>query len=147
MQKVRIEKCLKKHYDDMFNLHKDVMPLNDQMTKHNFYDEFNQKTRQYFVALSGDEVVGYIGVFDMIEDYNIIGIAVKKEYQRKKIGSLLLERIVSIARENNVNSLSLEVDSINEKAINFYKNKGFEVTNIRKNYYKNNDALIMWLYL
>lgn len=142
-----IKECSKEHYDEMYNIHLNSLPINDQMTKSCFYDEFNQNTRHYFVACLKEEVVGYIGVFDTIDDYNIIGIAVKEKYQRNKVGSLLLEKVIKLAKSKNVKSLSLEVDASNEKAINFYKKHNFKVTNIRKNYYKNNDALIMWLYL
>lgn len=142
-----VNKCDKEHYDQMYEIHLKSLPINDQMTKQCFYDEFNQPTRLYFVACLQEEVVGYIGVFATIDDYNIIGIAVKEEFQRKNIGTLLLQKVIETAKENNVKSLSLEVDATNNKAIKFYEKHNFKVTNIRKNYYKNNDALIMWLYL
>ena len=132
----------------IFEIHNNVMPENDKMTRNCFFDEFNQNTRKYYVAVDENNIpVGYIGVFDSFDDYNIIGIAVDNNYQKKGIGSLLLQKVIEEAKLNNIKSLSLEVDEKNEKAINFYKNKGFEVTNIRKKYYKDNDAYIMWLYL
>lgn len=144
---IEIKNIEKVYYDEMFQIHLDVMPDNDKMTKNCFYDEFERNTRKYFVAVKNSEVLGYIGVFDSIDDYNIIGIAVKKNYQKQKIGTLLLNKVIDCAKENKVKTLSLEVDQTNIKAINFYKKHGFVVTNIRKKYYKNNDALIMWLYL
>ena len=132
----------------IFEIHNNVMPENDKMTRNCFFDEFNQNTRKYYVAVDENNIpVGYIGVFDSFDDYNIIGIAVDNNYQKKGIGSLLLQKVIEEAKLNNIKSLSLEVDEKNEKAINFYKNKGFKVTNIRKKYYKDNDAYIMWLYL
>lgn len=132
----------------IFKIHNNVMPENDKMTRNCFFDEFNQNTRKYYVAVDENNIpVGYIGVFDSFDDYNIIGIAVDNNYQKKGIGSMLLQKVIEEAKLNNIKSLSLEVDEKNEKAINFYKNKGFEVTNIRKKYYKGNDAYIMWLYL
>ena len=139
---------LKKEYQQrLYEIHCNEMPENDKLTKDCFFDEFNQKTRKYFVALEDTNPVGYIGVMDTIDDYNIIGIAVDKNYQNKGIGGKLLQEIINTAKKNNVLSISLEVDEFNEKAINFYKNKGFVVTNIRKKYYKDNDAYIMFLYL
>lgn len=132
----------------LFEIHNKVMPENDKMTRNCFFDEFNQKTRKYFVSVDkNNKPVGYVGVFDSLDDYNIIGIAVDKNYQKKGIGSMLIKKVIDIAKQNNVKTLSLEVDEKNTTAINFYKNKGFEVTNIRKKYYKDNDAYIMWLYL
>lgn len=131
----------------LYEIHCNEMPEKDKMTKECFFDEFNQKTRKYFVALDGVIPVGYIGVFDTFNDYNIIGIAVDKNYQKQGIGSKLFEKVFSIAKQNKVNTISLEVDESNINAINFYKKKGFVVTNIRKKYYKDNDAYIMFLYL
>ena len=44
-------------------------------------------------------------------------------------------------------SISLEVDVLNTSAISFYNKNNFVVTNIRKKYYKDNDALVMFCYL
>lgn len=144
---IEIVDCSKNYYKDLFLIHCAEMPEFDQMTEQCFFDEFNQPTRKYFVATQNEKAIGYIGVFDTIDDYNIIGIAVDKNFQRQGVGSLLIKKIIEIAKQNKVSTLSLEVDEKNEKAINFYKKMGFTVTNIRKKYYKDNDALIMWLYL
>lgn len=144
---IKILPCNETFYDDMYKIHLSVIPEKDKMTEKCFYDEFNQPTRKYFVAVKNDILVGYVGVFNTLDDYNIIGIAVDEKYQRHGVGYKLLEEIIKDAKLNQIKTLSLEVDEKNEKAINFYKKYGFAVTNIRKKYYKDNDALIMWLYL
>lgn len=132
----------------LYNIHLTAMPQNDQMTKQSFFDEFYlSPNRVYLIATSEQKVVGYIGALDTIDDYNIVGIAVDNKYQRQGVGAKLLKELIRIANDNQIQTLSLEVDEKNEKAIDFYKKNGFKVTNIRKNYYKDNDALIMWLYL
>ena len=147
MDNIKIVPCDKSCYDQLYKIHLSVMPENDIMTENCFFDEFVQATRKYFVAINNNCAIGYIGVFDSFDDYNIIGIAVEEGYQRRGIGYKLLQRIIEEAKKNNIKTISLEVDETNEKAINFYKKNGFVVTNIRKKYYKDNDALIMWLYL
>lgn len=134
--------------EKLYEIHLTSMPQKDQMSKQNFFDEFYvSPNRIYLVATNEENVVGYIGVLDIIDDYNIVGIAIKEGFQRKGIGTKLLKSLIKIANNHQVQTLSLEVDEKNEKAIKFYKKIGFEVTNTRKNYYKDNDALIMWLYL
>ena len=138
----------KKYQSELYKIHLQVMPKNDIMSLNCFNDEFEQTTRKYFVAVKNNIPIGYIGLFNTIDDCNIIGIAVLQDKQRQGIGSLLLNKAKEYARENNIKTLSIEVDTKNDKAINFYKKVGFLVTNIRKNYYKNNsDAYIMFLYL
>lgn len=144
---IKIVKCLEDYIKQLYDIHLSEMPENDKMTQNCFFDEFKQKTRKYFVALDNNIPVGYIGIFDSIDDYNIIGVAVDKKYQRKGIGSKLLQTVIEEANKNKVATISLEVDETNQKAINFYKKMGFVVTNVRKKYYKDNDAYIMWLYL
>ena len=149
---LRITKLSKSPSQDLveklYDIHKTYMPQNDQMTRQGFFDEFfSSPNRIYFIATEGEEIAGYLGVLDIIDDYNIIGIAVQEKYQRQGIATKLLKELINTANDKQVKTLSLEVDEKNEKAISFYKKNGFVLTNIRKNYYKDNDALIMWLYL
>lgn len=135
-----------KDYDDLYQIHQEL-EKDDRMSKISFFDEFKANFRTYFVAKINKKAVGYIGLFECDDDLNIIGIAVKKEYQHRGIGSLLIEFSKTYARNQNKKSLSLEVNEKNLVAINFYKKEGFSVTNIRKKYYKDNDALVMFCYL
>ncbi len=145
--KISIVKFCRDYIDEMFSIHCEVILEDDKMSKENFYDEFCHNSRKYFVALCGEEVVGYVGVFECDTDENIIGIAVKKSFQNCGIGTKLLENVAKIARKENKKTISLEVDEHNTNAINFYKRNGFSVTNIRKKYYKDSDAFIMFRYL
>lgn len=144
---IKIVNFMDKYKQQLYEIQNSVMPDNDKMTKELFLDEFNQNFRHYFIALNDDEVVGYIGLYSYDDDYNIISIAVKSQYQNMSIGTKLLNKAKDFAKKTNKNSLSLEVDTTNIKAVNFYKKNNFVVTNIRKKYYKDNDALIMFCYL
>lgn len=134
-----------KYAEDMFELQDTVMPELDKMSKKSFMAEFKEKTRTYFVAKRGDIVVGYIGLLSCDTDQNIVSIAVRKELWGQEIGSELVLHAKEFARSNGYKTLSLEVDEKNDRAVAFYKKIGFEVTNIRKKYYKDNDALVMFL--
>ncbi len=136
-----------KYYSKLYEIHRSELLEQDQMTKENFFDEFNQNTRVYFVAKEDGKVVGYIGLFNCDTDLNIIGIAVKKEKQNRGIGKKLLNFCKGYALNSGKKSLSLEVNEHNLNAINFYKKNGFIVTNIRKKYYKDSDAFVMFCYL
>ena len=52
-----------------------------------------------------------------------------------------------IVGENNCATIFLEVNSINSKAISLYKKYGFVSYSTRKNYYGENDAILMKLEL
>ena len=59
------------------------------------------------------------------------------------IGSLLLKSLISLSKKLNLTSLSLEVNENNLTAIHLYKKFGFEILGTRKNYYQNQNAIIM----
>lgn len=54
-------------------------------------------------------------------------IVVDKKYQRKGIGTLLMQEINRIAKELNCNRIELNCWSFNKKAIEFYKSQGMKI--------------------
>ena len=61
-------------------------------------------------------------------------------------GTALLTNIINICKERDLKSLSLEVNQNNLTAIHLYKKFGFKSVGLRKNYYQNNDGILMKLY-
>lgn len=97
-----------------------------------------------FVAVEGDEVVGYIDVFHMFDEANLIKIAVAPAKQKSGIGTNLLVCVVAKLKELGVTKLYLEVSCNNQTAIKFYQKHNFLQTTIRKKYYNDlSDAIIM----
>lgn len=62
-----------------------------------------------------------------------IAIAVKKEYWGKGIARKLMETAISWAKENDISRVTLEVDTVNYRAISLYTKLGFEVEGTFKN--------------
>ena len=83
-------------------------------------------------------VVIFRVLYDQIEiDY----IVVDKKYRRNKIGEKLINYIFNNYKDK---SITLEVNCNNEIAIEFYKKMSFKIVSVRKNYYKNEDAYLMY---
>ena len=55
-----------------------------------------------------------------------MNIIVKKEYRKKGIGQILLEKLISLSKETKLNTIILEVNVNNKIAINLYKKNGFK---------------------
>lgn len=108
--------------------------------------ELENKKATYFCAVANENVVGYIGVWNIMDEGNITNIAVHPGFQRKGIGYALLEEMKKFAKEEKMLFLTLEVNEKNEKAILLYKKCGFEITGRRKKYYHNNDDAILMNY-
>lgn len=101
----------------------------------------------YFVAEYRGQIIGYCGVWVIIDEAHVTNIAVLSSYRGKKIGEGLLRHVIGFAKLRGARSMSLEVRVSNQVAQNLYRKLGFENGGIRKNYYTNNseDALVMWV--
>lgn len=101
----------------------------------------------YFVAEYGGKIIGYCGVWVIVDEAHITNIAVLSGYRGFKIGETLLRKVMLHAKVKHARTISLEVRVTNDIAKNLYRKLGFSGGGIRKNYYSNNgeDALIMWV--
>jgi [ribosomal protein S18]-alanine N-acetyltransferase len=93
----------------------------------------------------GEQIVGLIGVWKMVDAAHIVTFAVRESFRRQGIGSLLIDRAFRVAIDEDLPALTLEVRVSNQDAQQLYEKWGFRSTGIRKNYYSDNreDAVIM----
>ncbi|MGI6492254.1 MAG: ribosomal protein S18-alanine N-acetyltransferase [Pelotomaculum sp.] len=100
----------------------------------------------YIVALQGEKVVGYCGMWLILDEAHITNVAVHPDYRRLKVGKALLLQMIDLAVQGGAKSMTLEVRPSNTPAIRLYEQLGFVVRGRRKGYYTDNneDALIMW---
>ncbi len=114
-----------------------------------FMSELNLRTsRAYIAARVEGVIVGYAGIMLAGDEAHVTTIAVNPAWQRHKIGSRLMARLVRSAMAQGARHLTLEVRMSNLGAQGMYRRFGFEPAGVRKNYYAetNEDALIMWAY-
>ncbi len=114
-----------------------------------FMSELNLRTSRVYVAARVEGViVGYAGIMLAGEEAHVTTIAVDPAWQRHKIGSRLMARLVHATMGQGARHLTLEVRMSNLGAQAMYRRFGFEPAGVRKNYYAetNEDALIMWAY-
>lgn len=99
----------------------------------------------FFIAKKGKKTVGYIGISAVLDEGYITNVAVSQKERRKGIGTALLNRVFSFARDNNLSFVSLEVRVSNQNAISLYTALGFKEEGKRKNFYDKpkEDALIL----
>lgn len=92
------------------------------------------------------QLAGYVVITHAGGDAELLNIAVAPKYQRKGIGSLLLQHAISCV-VGHADMLFLEVRVSNRKAIELYSKEGFFEVGNRKNYYPTlngyEDALLM----
>ncbi|MFT8319249.1 MAG: ribosomal protein S18-alanine N-acetyltransferase [Sporolactobacillus sp.] len=113
-----------------------------------FYNELlNNHFATYFVAEYVGQIIGYCGVWVIVDEAHVTNLAVLSHYRGYKVGEGLLRHVITFAKMKGSRSMSLEVRVSNEIAQNLYRKLGFSNGGIRKNYYTNNneDALVMWV--
>lgn len=99
----------------------------------------------YFVAEQDGKIVGYSGLWHVLDEGEVINIAVSSKNRRQGIGALLLERLFEEAEAYNLQVIHLEVRESNSAAQNLYQRYGFKAIAVRKGYYHKpvEDAVIM----
>lgn len=120
---------------------------------HEEYDEFwtesilkkelEDLNSKYIVIKKDKEILGFAGIWKSPVDCQITNIVVKKTCRKQGIGSLLLERLIEIAKNTDFEVIGLEVNENNISAIKLYEKYGFQRVGIRKKYYNNIDNAIL----
>jgi [ribosomal protein S18]-alanine N-acetyltransferase len=82
-------------------------------------------------------VVGFLIARHLAPEWELENIVVAHIARRKGLGKLLLNALLSAARETNSDSVFLEVRESNAAARTLYEKAGFEQTGRRKTYYTN----------
>lgn len=90
-------------------------------------------------------IIGYTGMWVMLDEAHITAIAVVPEYRGKGIGELLLMVMFELARDIGAEFVTLEVRASNEVAQKLYQKYGMSAVGVRKGYYttEQEDAIIM----
>jgi len=107
--------------------------------------EKNQLAR-YIVAEKEGKVIGYGGLWLILDEAHITNIAVSSQYRGQGIGKLIMEGLIEICEEKGINNMTLEVRKSNIVAQSLYKKYGFVNCGVRPGYYTDTkeDAIIMW---
>lgn len=112
-----------------------------------FKSELENENSKYIVAKLNSEIIGFAGIWQVIDEAHITNIVTKKNFRNLGIGSLLLEKLINICKnQENINSVTLEVNEDNIIAQKLYEKFNFKNLGKRKNYYNGKAAIIMTLY-
>lgn len=93
------------------------------------------KGQSYYVARDKGRVAAYCVVMQVLDECEILRIAVGMPYRRKGIGEKLLTAAMKKASETGARLFYLEVRESNQPAINLYRKLGFTETGRRDGYY------------
>ena len=70
-----------------------------------------------------------------VDEGQITNIATHPDYRRRGYGRAVVEALIKYAKNNGLDSISLEVRESNKPAIELYSQLGFKIEGKRKDFY------------
>ena len=136
---------------EIVRMNESHVPAVAELERQNFSDpwpdiavrgELTNKLALWLVAVEDGEVVGYVGSQTVLQEADMMNIAVSDSHRRRGIAKMLVEELI---RQLDAYQLTLEVRASNAPAIALYEALGFLQVGLRKNYYRKpkEDALIL----
>lgn len=113
-----------------------------------FFNELTKNQFAHYLVVEVDQkVVGYCGVWIIVDEAHITNIALLPDFRGMRLGEALMARIIELAKRIGAMRMTLEVRVSNVRAQSLYRKFGFEKGAVRKQYYSDNleDALVMWV--
>ena len=111
-----------------------------------FKEELANTNSMYLVLKYENEIVSFGGIKFILDEADIMNIVTKKDKRNQGFAKFLLNKLITMAKEQNCKTITLEVNENNLPAIKLYKDFKFKEIGKRKNYYKNGDTAILMTY-
>ena len=136
MNNLRIISFNKKYKADFEKLNREWIEEFFQMEDEDIHTLQNpesyviQKNGEIFFAINDQIVIGTAAMIPFSEDvFELAKMSVKKGFQGKGVGKLLLKRCIQFAQERNANEIFLLTNDILKPALNLYLSCGFVIKN------------------
>lgn len=112
-----------------------------------FIEAAADKMQHFLVAEEDGRVIAYCGMWKVLDEGQIVNVAVDVPYRRRGVAEELLKRLMEDGREDGVCSFTLEVRKSNIAARTLYNKLGFCEVGIRPHFYiKPDEAAILMTY-
>ena len=119
--------------------------FSDPWSENSVRSELSNPLSVWLVAEENGVVRGYVGSQTVLDETDMMNIAVHPDFRRKGIAAALISELVGQLKERGSHILRLEVRESNAPAIALHESLGFAQLGLRKNYYRNpkENALIL----
>ncbi len=114
-------------------------------TKEGYFTLLTREDTLFLTVEEKGRILGYCGVLMVMDEGDVLNVAVRPDRQREGIGYFLMESMIRLTGDLGVRILHLEVRSSNETALRLYERAGFRREGVRKSYYTDpaEDAVLM----
>ncbi len=138
--RITIRQVREEDIDEIYFIEKES--FDNPWNHKNILHELNLKFSIFILAEIDASIAGYAIAWQVQDELQVNKIAVKEEYRRMDIGTLLCNSLFSMTDEP-AKRIFLEVREKNVAAQQFYQKLGFNTVGFRKDYYKTDNALLM----
>lgn len=138
-----ITRMNEKHVTQVAELER--VSFSDPWSEKSIASELENELALWLVAVENDSVAGYVGSQTVMDETDMMNVAVAPEHRRQGIAEKLVTELVEALKKRGSRCLTLEVRASNEPAKALYRKLDFAEAGVRKNYYRNprEDALIL----
>ena len=107
--------------------------------------ELDNPLALWLVVMEGDRLAGYVGSQTVMDETDMMNLAVAPQFRRQGVGETLVNALVASLKELGSRCLTLEVRDSNGPARALYAKLGFVEVGRRRGYYRDprEDALIL----
>ncbi|MEA5463249.1 ribosomal protein S18-alanine N-acetyltransferase [Leptothoe sp. PORK10 BA2] len=123
----------------------DRICLGGLWTEAGYRREIDSPNSDLLILQANDRVIGLGCLWAILDEAHITTLAIHPDYQRQRLGQLLLTQLLQSARHRALSHATLEVRASNHRALSLYEKFSFRTAGKRKRYYQDGeDALILW---
>ena len=119
--------------------------FSDPWSENSVASELKNPLSCWLVAEEDGVAAGYIGSQTVMDESDMMNVAVHPDHRRKGVAESLVNELIEALKKRGSRCLTLEVRASNEPAKALYEKLGFVQVGLRRNYYRNpkEDALIL----
>lgn len=92
-------------------------------------------TQVYGIYTDHDQLAGYVALSMVLDEVELLSMAVMPTYQKQGYGRALLEYVIKTTQARGAKVIFLEVRRSNQSALSLYLSEGFQVIGQRIGYY------------
>ena len=131
------------HVDAVAELEKQC--FSQPWSRNSVASELENPLALWLIAVEGEQVLGYVGSLSVLDEADMMNLAVAEAARRQGIAGALVRELICRLKEKGIRCLTLEVRASNNPAQKLYASLGFVQTGRRPRYYvkPTEDALIL----
>ena len=139
---MKVKKYESKYFSSLYEIEKEA--FSDFWSEKGMKEELSLKQANYYVAEDDGEIIGFAGFWLIIDEAEIMKVAVRKSERGKGVGNALLIAIIEDAAMMGAKTIILEVREGNSPARKLYEKHGFISYATREKYYEGKENAVLY---